>query len=214
MIRLGMGLGPMRHDYRAGELDDAGAEPLLVLRSWIDEAEAAGHEEPNAMAIATASADGVPSLRMVLLKGLTETSLTFFTNYSSRKGLELSANPNAAALFWWPQLERQVRVEGVVERSTREASEAYFRTRPRGSQIGAWASHQSSEIAGREVLEQRGDELHASFAAGEIACPPFWGGFVLTARRVELWQGRADRLHDRLVYRREGLNWRLSRLSP
>lgn len=166
------------------------------------------------MTLATAASDGTPSARVVLLKGLSENGFVFYTNYESPKGKELAANPKAALVFYWPELERQVRVAGRVERVSREQSAAYFHSRPRGSQLGAWASRQSEIIPGREPLEDRLRALQAEYP-GEVPLPPFWGGFRLLPRQIEFWQGRPNRLHDRLLYslQQDG-SWRRERLSP
>jgi pyridoxamine 5'-phosphate oxidase len=166
------------------------------------------------MTLATADAAGRPSARMVLLKGFDERGFVFYTNYGSRKAGELDANPAAALVFWWPPLQRQVRVEGNVERVSREESEAYFRTRPLGSQLGAWASAQSQVIAGRAELERRLEELTARYGDGDVPLPPFWGGYRIRPEVVEFWQNRPNRLHDRLRYRRTPTGWTIDRLSP
>jgi pyridoxamine 5'-phosphate oxidase len=175
-----------------------------------------GLHEPNAMVVSTVSAEGRPSSRMVLLKGVDERGFVFYTNYESRKGAELSATGVAALLFPWHDLQRQVRVEGPVERVSAAESEAYFASRPRGSQLGAWASPQSQEVASREELDFRYADVEQRFGDdGEVSLPPFWGGFRVVPALVEFWQGRKGRLHDRLVYRRDGDGeWRTSRLAP
>jgi pyridoxamine 5'-phosphate oxidase len=168
----------------------------------------------NAMTLSTVGADGRPSSRTVLLKGIDTRGFIFFTNYSSRKGTELESNPGAALTFYWPEFERQVCVTGRVTKVPREESEAYFKSRPRGSQIGAWASHQSQEVASRATLEASWEEISKKYP-GEIPLPPFWGGFALQPERIEFWQGRPSRLHDRICYWRlaDG-SWRIGRLSP
>ena len=195
--------------------DEVAANPLEQFARWYDEAIAAGVELPEAMALATAAPDGTPSARMVLLKGVDERGFVFFSNYESRKGRELEANPRAALVFHWPQTpRRQVSASGAVERLTAEESAEYFRTRPFGSRIGAWASRQSEVIPGREGLERSFAELEAEHAEGEVPRPPWWGGYVLRADTVEFWQNCPNRLHDRLRYRRSGEGWVLERLSP
>ena len=195
--------------------DEVAANPLEQFARWYDEAIAAGVELPEAMMLATAAPDGAPSARMVLLKGVEERGFVFYTNYESRKGRELAANPRAALVFHWPQTpRRQVSVGGSVERLSAQDSDEYFRTRPFGSRIGAWASRQSEVIAGREGLERSFAELEAEHAEGEVPRPPWWGGYVLRPDIVEFWQNRPNRLHDRLRYRRSGGEWVLERLSP
>lgn len=191
------------------------ADPIELFRSWFDAAREAGILLPEAAALATASPDGEPSVRMVLLKGVDERGFVFFTNYESRKARELDANPRAALCFHWAVLQRQVRVSGAVARVTAEESAAYFATRPRGSQIGAWASRQSARLGSREELERRVREAERRFAAGDVPLPPFWGGYRLAPASLEFWQGRADRLHDRLLFTREGAAaWSAARLFP
>ena len=193
---------------------DVGPDPVTQFSRWLEEAVAAEALEPSAMTLATADADGRPDARIVLLKGIDAGGFVFFTDYRSRKGAELAANPRAALVFFWPELERQVRVMGSVERISREATEAYFRTRPLGSRLGAWASEQSSVIGGRDVLEARLREVEARHDGIEVTAPSHWGGFRLAPAEVEFWQGRASRLHDRIRYRRAADGWTVERLSP
>lgn len=190
------------------------ADPIDLFRVWFDAAGESGILLPESVALATATADGVPSVRMVLLKDVDARGFVFFTNYGSQKARELEANPRAALCFHWAILERQVRVAGPVERVTSEESEAYFRTRGRGSQLGAWASRQSEPLASREDLERRAREVEERFGGGDVPLPPFWGGYRLEPARIEFWQGRANRLHDRLVFLREGEGWTTQRLHP
>jgi pyridoxamine 5'-phosphate oxidase len=195
--------------------DEVERDPLAQFKRWYAEAVEARVQLPEAMMLATAAPDGAPSARMVLLKGVEERGFVFYTNYESRKARELAANPRAALVFHWPQTpRRQVSVGGSVERLSARESDEYFRTRPFGSRIGAWASRQSEVIAGREGLERSFAELEAEHAEGEVPRPPWWGGYVLRPDIVEFWQNRPNRLHDRLRYRRSGGEWVLERLSP
>ncbi|HET9499173.1 MAG TPA: pyridoxamine 5'-phosphate oxidase, partial [Marmoricola sp.] len=185
-------LSELRRDYAVGGLSegDLADDPVTMFRSWMDDAVAAGLHEPNALVVSTATPSGVPSSRMVLLKALDERGFVFFTNYESRKGIELDANPACALLFPWHDLERQVRVEGPAVRLEREDTEAYFATRPRESQLGAWASPQSQVVADRASLDQRYDGLAERFGPGPVPAPPHWGGYRVTPEVVEFWQGR------------------------
>jgi len=194
--------------------DAAGTEPLHLFRLWFSQAEKSGIFLPESMALATATPDGRPSVRFVLLKGYDEKGFVFFTNYHSRKAAELDANPEATLIFHWAILQRQVRLEGTVTRITQAESEAYFHSRPRGSQIGAWASAQSEPLESREVLEDRVKGHERKFSGKEIPLPPFWGGYRLNPRSIEFWQGRANRLHDRVKFFREGEGWGRIRLYP
>jgi pyridoxamine 5'-phosphate oxidase len=191
------------------------SDPLDQFRRWLDDATSAGFKLPEAMTLATATRDGKPSARLVLLKGVDDAGFVFYTNYRSAKARDLDSNPRAALVFYWPQLDRQVRVEGTVERTSTEESQAYFKTRPRESQIGAWASPQSEVISGREVLEQRAAELERRYRDRDIDCPEYWGGYRLVPNRIEFWKNRVGRLHDRILYEREsGGGWSIKRLAP
>lgn len=193
---------------------EAGPDPLALFDRWFRDAREAGLYLPEAMTLATATPGAAPSARMVLLKSFGPDGFVFYTNYDSRKAAELDANPHAALVFHWATLHRQVRVTGSVERTTREESEAYFRTRPRGSRIAAWASNQSGVLRDREEIERRFREKEAEFAGGEVPLPPFWGGYRLTPEAIEFWQGRVNRTHDRLVFTRGAGEWTVRRLSP
>jgi pyridoxamine 5'-phosphate oxidase len=193
---------------------DAGQDPIALFGRWFDAARRSGLLLPEAMCLATATRDGMPSARMMLLKGADERGFVFFTNYESRKGEELAANARAALVFHWAVLQRQVRVEGTVQRLSVDESHAYFRTRARGSRIGAWASAQSRPLAARAELGTRVREAERRFGDGDIPLPPFWGGFRLLPERIEFWQGRANRLHDRLVFERTDGGWATQRLYP
>lgn len=217
----------MRTEYTRGQLLETNvpAEPVALFRDWLNEAIEAGVHEPNAMMLATVNSARQPSARMVLLKGIDERGLRFFTNYSSRKAEELEANPHAALVFWWGDLERQVRVEGAVERLSDEESDTYYNSRPRGSRLGAWVSAQSAVIDGRAVLENRLRELEERHANSEPPRPDFWGGYRVVPDMIEFWQGGPNRLHDRLRYRLAATDpawaeaatesaWQIERLSP
>lgn len=190
------------------------SDPLDLFRQWFDQAREHGIELPESVALATATPEGRPSVRMVLLKDADRGGFTFFTNYESRKAGELEANPRAALCFHWKELDRQVRITGSVERVSEEESRDYFVTRPEGSRLGAWASDQSRPLASRSELEARVAEARKRFGAGEIPLPPFWGGYRIAPERIEFWQGRQDRLHDRIAFDRDGNGWRAVRLYP
>ncbi len=194
---------------------DADADAIAQFTRWFEHALIANVPEPNAMTVATATRAGVPSARIVLLKGFDARGFVFYTNYESRKGNELAENPVAALVFHWVELHRQVRITGAVEQVSREESDTYFQSRPRGSRLGAWTSEQSSVLPGRAPLEARLAALTAQFGAGDIPLPPFWGGYRVIPDAVEFWQGRPSRLHDRLRYARQPDDtWRIERLSP
>ena len=189
-------------------------DPIEYFERWFEDAKRSGLFLPEAVCLATAAPNGTPSARMMLLKGVDQRGFVFFTNYESRKGDELTGNPRAALVFHWAILERQVRVEGPVERISPAESEAYFRSRPRGSRVGAWASRQSAPLASRFELEQRVREIETRYPGDAVPLPPFWGGFRLRPAVIEFWQGRLNRLHDRLRYARSGDGWSAERLYP
>jgi pyridoxamine 5'-phosphate oxidase len=205
-----------RRDYEGQDLDPAAVspDPIEQFRVWMRAARESGVYEPEAMTVSTVGDDGRPPSRYVLLRGLDERGFSFFTNYESAKGRALAQRPFAALTFGWLALHRAVRVEGDVERLPAQDSDAYFAARPRGAQISAWASPQSTVIAGRDELDRAMAEVEDRFAGGEVPRPPHWGGFLVRPERVELWQGRPNRLHDRVRYQRDGDGWRIERLAP
>jgi len=210
-------IADLRKEYSTGGLSeaDAGDDPFALFHLWFGQAVASGLPEPNAMTLATCTLEGVPSARIVLLKALDERGFTFFTNYDSRKGHEIAANPRVAVVFPWHPLERQVRVEGVVEKVTPAESDEYYMKRPLGSRLGAWASAQSAVIPGREFLERRHAELTAQYPDGKVPRPPNWGGYRVIPTVIEFWQGRPSRLHDRILFTRTPTGgWDRVRLSP
>ena len=217
MTGSGRAVADMRRTYKLSHLleSEVAAEPLAQFEKWFGEAVRAEVLEPNAMTLATAGADGRPSARTVLLKGYDARGFVFYTNYESRKGLELAANPQASLLFTWLPLERQIEIRGAVEPVSREETEAYFYKRPIDSQLGAWASRQSTVLASREDLERRIEALMLEHRGKTVPVPPHWGGYRVAPQSVEFWQGRPSRLHDRLRYsRQDGGSWKLERLSP
>lgn len=206
----------LRKEYRQASLNEAElqADPFSQFKYWFEQAISAQLPEPNAMILSTVSVSGAPSSRTVLLKELDSQGFVFFSNYASRKGREIAVNQQVCLLFYWAELERQVRIEGQIETISAADSDAYFASRPRGSQLGAWASSQSERLDSRETLEQTLQALEQEYADKAIPRPPHWGGYRVVPNAVEFWQGRPSRLHDRLLYQLEGQTWRVSRLSP
>ncbi len=212
-----LNIAALRHDYVARGLRraDLDADPMTQFGQWFGEAAAAQIRDVNAMSLATATSDGTPSARIVLLKAISERGFVFFTNYHSEKGRELEQNPKAALNFFWAQLERQIRVTGVVEKTPHEESEEYFHSRPHGSQLGAWTSPQSEVIADRAALETSLAAATEQYGGGVVPLPPHWGGYRVVPAMIEFWQGRTNRLHDRFRYtREEDGSWRIERLAP
>ena len=211
-----LALAGLRTEYKRASLDerDVAPDPFAQFRRWFAEAQDAQVPEPNAMSLCTVDEHGRPSARIVLLKEVDARGLVFYTNYDSRKGRELAAHPQAALLFFWVELERQVRIEGSAEVVDAATADAYFRTRPRSSRIGAWASPQSATLPDRSALEQRFAEADQRFAGGDVPRPPRWGGYRVVPRAFEFWQGRPSRLHDRIAYSQEDSGWRTRRLAP
>lgn len=212
-----MSLSDLRREYTLAGLkeSDLDPNPFKQFDIWFQQALAAGLPEPNAMTLATATLDGKPSARIVLLKGFDEGGFVFFTNYESQKGRELLANPRAALVCYWIELERQVRISGGVSRVSAEESEEYFQSRPLGSQLGAWASQQSEVVGERKILEDKLEQLTREYQTKPVPVPPHWGGYRVAPETLEFWQGRPNRLHDRLRYTRQsGSQWLIERLSP
>lgn len=190
------------------------SDPIQQFAQWFTDAQKAKEPLPESMSVATADADGKPSARILLLKDFSKKGFVFFTNYESRKCSDLEENPQAALTFHWPRLERQIRIEGKVKKVSRRESEAYFSTRPHGSQIGAWASPQSTAISGREYLDECVEAVRQKFKGKRIPCPPHWGGYIVIPERIEFWQGKPDRLHDRFLYLKSGRTWKKVQLAP
>jgi pyridoxamine 5'-phosphate oxidase len=212
-------LPDMRIDYTKGDLSEhqVPADPLELFAEWFAVAGQMGVHEPNAMTLATATKEGIPSARIVLLKGIEQGGFVFYTNYESRKGRELQENPHAALLFFWGQAERQIRIEGLVEKVAPQITQRYFESRPRQSRLGAWASAQSSVIENRQSLQDAYAALEQQYAGQDqsIPVPPFWGGYCLKPQKIEFWQGRSSRLHDRILYTLQAdESWSIQRLSP
>jgi pyridoxamine 5'-phosphate oxidase len=207
----------LRFDYSAHGLRraDLDPDPIRQFTLWFTDAANAGIRDANAMSLATATPDGEPSVRIVLLKGFDERGFVFFTNHSSEKGKQLGANPRAALALYWVQLERQIRIAGAVEQTSRQESERYFHSRPQGSQLGAWVSRQSEVIDSRQILDARLTKITERYADGQIPLPPHWGGYRVTPKTIEFWQGRQNRLHDRFRYTRQSTGgWLIDRLAP
>lgn len=216
MNDLSQQIAQLRRDYSSEAFDESRAanNPFDQFKNWFEEAMRAQQPDVEAMTLSTATNEGRVSARIVLLKGFDERGFVFFTNYESRKSRELAGNSHAALTFYWHTLNRQIRIEGNVEKASAQESEDYFQTRPRGSQLGAWASPQSDEITSREALEKSLRETEERFKDGVIQCPPFWGGWRLQPEQIEFWQGRESRLHDRIVYVKQNDAWRIHRLAP
>src|SRR3989344_3938199 len=206
----------LRHDFAMQTLDEKGVDvnPVLQFTKWFKEAVESKVNEPNAMTLATASADGKPSARIVLLRNFDENGFVFYTNYTSRKGGEILKNPYGSILFFWPELERQVRIEGKLTKQSAEESYKYFSTRPRSSKIGAWTSEQSRVIASRKALDDEYEKMSLKYPQENVPRPVYWGGYVLEPNSIEFWRGRPNRLHDRLLYTKENSGWKIERLAP
>lgn len=211
-----MDLTALREDYKKARLDreDLKTDPLAQFRTWMEQAQRAQVPEPNAMTLATVDAEGQPFTRVVLLKRMDERGLVFFTNFGSRKAEQMEANPRVSVCFNWLHLERQVSINGTVEKISTAESLAYFVTRPLGSRLGAWVSEQSKVIKSRSLLESKWAEMKQKFSDGEVPLPSFWGGYRITPDRFEFWQGRQNRLHDRFLYEKSGGGWTIERLQP
>lgn len=206
----------LRHDFAKQTLDkkDVDANPIVQFTKWFKEAVESKVNEPNAMTLATASMDGKPSARIVLLRNFNQNGFVFYTNYTSRKGGEILKNPYASILFFWPELERQVRIEGKLTKQSAEESDNYFNTRPRTSKIGAWTSEQSRVVASRKALDDEFEKMSLKYPEENVPRPIYWGGYILEPISIEFWQGRPNRLHDRLLYSKENSGWEIERLAP
>ena len=211
-----MSLESSRHAYSGDELDVSGvcADPIDQLQAWVDRAYDAQIPEPNAMCLSTVDASGHPSARMVLMRGLDRSGIRFYTSYDSRKGHDIASNAHVAVTFYWPALHRQVRVEGVVTKVSEDESDRYFDSRPRGHQLGAWASEQSEPVESRAMLTERMEHFDQRFEGEDVPRPHSWGGYVIAPTRFEFWQGRDNRLHDRIEYRQTAKAWEVRRLQP
>ena len=215
-MKTDLKIADIRKDYKLESLleKDVKANPMQQFSVWWEEAIKSEIDEVNAMTLATVGGSGKPSARIVLLKGYTDEGFVFFTNYLSHKGAEISENPNVALVFFWKELERQIRIEGTVEKISEEDSDTYFNSRPEGSKIGAWASPQSTPIAGRHIIEENVQKYTEKFSTEKLNRPPHWGGYMVTPVKIEFWQGRSSRLHDRIQYTLLGNEWNIERLAP
>ncbi len=216
MEDLRLYINTLRHDFAKQTLDkkDVNVNPILQFEKWFKEAVDAKVNEPNAMTVATASPEGRPSARILLLRNFDENGFVFYTNYTSRKGGEILKNPYASLLFFWPVLERQVRIEGKLTKQSAEESDKYFKTRPRTSKLGAWTSEQSRVVASRTALDEEYKKLSEKYPGEDVPRPIYWGGYILEPANIEFWQGRPSRMHDRLLYTKEKDNWKIERLAP
>lgn len=216
MEDLRLYINTLRHDFAMQTLDekDVAQNAIAQFEKWFKEAVDAKVNEPNAMTVCTASKDGKPSARILLLRNFNEKGFVYYTNYNSRKGNEINENPNVALLFFWPELERQVRIEGTVVKQTSEESDLYFKTRPRTSKLGAWTSEQSAVIANRDVIATEYAKFEVQFPTEDVPRPPHWGGYLLKPETIEFWQGRPSRLHDRILYSKTKNSWKIERLAP
>jgi pyridoxamine-phosphate oxidase len=216
MEDLRLYINTLRHDFSKQTLNenDVNLNPILQFEKWFKEAVDSKVNEPNAMTVCTASKNGKPSARILLLRNFNENGFVFYTNYNSRKGEEIEQNPQAALLFFWPELERQVRIEGTLEKQSAAESDVYFNTRPRGSKLGAWSSPQSKTVNSRKILDDAYNTYSEKFPTENVPRPDFWGGYVLKPQSIEFWQGRPSRMHDRILYTLEQNNWKIERLAP
>lgn len=216
MEDLRLYINTLRHDFAKQTLDEkqVNTNPIVQFEAWFKEAVNAKVNEPNAMTVCTATKDGKPSARILLLRNFSDSGFAYYSNYTSRKGREIEENSNCALLFFWPELERQVRIEGTVEKQTAEESDLYFNTRPRSSKLGAWTSEQSKVIASRDILAKEFELFSAKFPDEQVPRPPHWGGYLLKPVSIEFWQGRPSRLHDRILYTKGNDGWKIERLAP
>lgn len=216
MEDLRLYINTLRHDFSKQTLDESQVDksPFLQFEKWFKEAVDAHVNEPNAMTVATASKSGKPAARILLLRNFNENGFVFYTNYDSRKGEEIDANPDCALLFFWPELERQVRIEGKLIKQTAAESDLYFNTRPRTSKLGAWTSPQSKVVKNRKELDELYEQMSQRFPSEDVPRPPHWGGYVLQPDSIEFWQGRPSRMHDRILYTLDNGNWKIERLAP